>query len=119
MTWEYSQQTGVLTHNGQFFAQGYSGAGIGENNPEKETESGVGPIPKGHYRIAGSHNTITQVTIILEPILGTNTFGRDLFRIHGGSKSGAHNASQGCIVIDGVSRRQQIVNSGDSILVVR
>jgi len=119
MTWEYSQLTGVLTHNGQFFAQGYSGAGTGENNPAMERNRGVGPIPKGHYRIAGAHNTVTRVTIILHPIMGTNTYGRDNFRIHGGSRSGAHTASQGCIIIDGVTRRQQILDSGDSILVVR
>lgn len=119
MAWEYSQRTGVLTHNGQFFAQGYSGAGVGENNPTMEKTRSIGPIPKGHYRITGSQNTVTRVTIILQPILGTDTFGRNNFRIHGGSRTGAHTASQGCIIIDGVSRRQQILNSGDSILVVR
>lgn len=118
MTWEYSQRTGVLTHNGQFFAKGYSGAGLGENNPSMENVVGIGPIPKGHYRITGAHNTVTRVTIILQPIMGTNTFGRDNFRIHGGSRTGAHTASQGCIIINGVSRRQQIVDSGDPILVV-
>ncbi len=46
MSWEYDQSTGVLTHNGAFFAQG-------------------------------------------------------------------------CIIVDGVVRRQQIVNSGDTMLVVR
>jgi len=70
MTWEYSQRTGVLTHNGQFFAQGYSGAGTGENNPAMERNRGVGPIPKGHYRIAGAHNTVTRVTIIFAPHYG-------------------------------------------------
>ncbi|ROP60001.1 uncharacterized protein DUF2778 [Enterobacter sp. BIGb0383] len=119
MSWEYSQQTGVLTHNGQFFAQGYSGAGTGENNPAMERVRNTGPIPKGHYRITGAHDTITRVTVVLQPILGTDTFGRDNFRIHGGRRSGEHTASQGCIIIDGVALRQQIVNSGDSILVVR
>ncbi|MDW8847853.1 DUF2778 domain-containing protein [Erwinia sp. MMLR14_017] len=119
MSWEYNQSTGVLSHNGAFFAKGYSGVGSGENNPSMEREKSTGPIPKGHYRIAGSHDTVTKVTIILQPVLGTNTFGRDGFRIHGGKKSGAHTASQGCIIIDGVSRRQQIVNSSDTILVVR
>lgn len=119
MSWEYDQSTGVLTHNGAFFAQGYSGVGSGENNPAMEREKSKGPIPRGHYRIAGSHDTVTKVTIVLQPILGTNTFGRDNFRIHGGKKSGALTASQGCIIVDGVVRRQQIVNSGDTMLVVR
>ncbi|GAA3586081.1 hypothetical protein GCM10023078_12330 [Gibbsiella greigii] len=119
MSWEYNQSTGVLTHNRAFFSKGYSGVGAGENNPAMERERSTGPIPKGHYRIAGSHDTVTRVTIILQPILGTNTFGRDSFRIHGGKKSGAHTASQGCIIIDGVARRQQIINSGDTMLVVK
>lgn len=119
MSWEYNQSTGVLTHNGAFFSKGYSGVGAGENNPAMERERSTGPIPKGHYRIAGSHDTVTRVTIILQPILGTNTFGRDSFRIHGGKKSGAHTASQGGIIIDGVARRQQIINSGDTMLVVK
>lgn len=119
MTWEYNQSSGELKHNGQLFRQGYSGHGSGINNPAMESVSGQGPIPKGHYRITGSHDTVTPVTIILEPILGTNTYGRDLFRIHGGSRTGARTASNGCIIIDGVNSRLQIVNSGDTILVVR
>lgn len=118
MSWEYSQSTGVLRHNGAFFAKGYSGLGQGENNPAMERDSSVGPIPKGHYRIAGAHDTVTKVTIILDPILGTNTFGRSAFRIHGGMKSGAHTASKGCIIIDGEALRLQILNSSDTILVV-
>lgn len=119
MTWEYIQSTGELKHNGQMFKQGYSGYGSGINNPSMESVSSQGPIPKGHYRITGSHNTITPVTIILVPILGTNTYGRSKFRIHGGARSGARTASNGCIIIDGVSNRREILNSGDTILVVR
>ncbi|BCH47545.1 hypothetical protein KAM260_54360 (plasmid) [Klebsiella pneumoniae] len=119
MSWEYNQKSGVLSHNGAFFAKGYRGYGSGENNPAMERDKSVGPIPKGHYRIAGSHDTVTPVTIILQPILGTNTFGRDGFRIHGGKKSGAHTASHGCIIIDGIHLRQQILGSSDTMLVVR
>ena len=119
MTWEYIQSTGELKHNGQPFRQGYSGHGPGINNPAMESVNSEGSIPKGHYRITGSHDTVTPVTIILEPILGTNTFGRDQFRIHGGSRSGGRTASNGCIIIDGVHNRQLILNSGDTILVVR
>lgn len=119
MTWEYNQSTGELKHNGQLFRQGYSGHGAGINNPAMESVNSQGPIPKGYYRITGAHNTVTPVTIILEPILGANTYGRDLFRIHGGSRSGGRTASNGCIIIDGVSNREQIMNSGDTILVVK
>lgn len=119
MTWEYDQSIGELRHNGQLFQKGYSGNGAGINNPAMESVRGHGPIPKGYYRISGSHDTITPVTIILDPILGTNTFGRSLFRIHGGKRNGERTASDGCIIIDGVSNRQHVLNSGDTILVVR
>ncbi|MDU6411135.1 MAG: DUF2778 domain-containing protein [Yersiniaceae bacterium] len=119
MSWEYSQSTGVLTHNGNFFAKGYSGSGNGINNPALESVPRKGPIPKGKYRITGAHNTVTPVTIILTPVAGTNTFGRDNFRIHGGSRSGAMTASKGCIIINGAENRQHIMNSKDTLLVVR
>jgi len=32
---------------------------------------------------------------------------------------GGRTASNGCIIIDGVSNREQIMNSGDTILVVK
>ncbi|QUG75652.1 DUF2778 domain-containing protein [Erwinia sp. E602] len=56
MTWEHSQRTGELTHNGQRYAQGYSGKDSGKNNPSMDDVSNTGPIPKGHYRISGYDN---------------------------------------------------------------
>src|SRR5471030_2477452 len=111
MTWEYNQSTGEMRHNGEFFKKGYSGKGTGVNNPSMESVPSQGPIPKGYYRIAGSHHTITAVTIVLEPIMGTNTYARNNFRKNGGKKNGSPTASEGCIIIDGVNNRQQIVNS--------
>ncbi|EYU17052.1 tlde1 domain-containing protein [Photorhabdus aegyptia] len=119
MTWQYSQGTGVLTHNGSFIAKGYSGHGTGINNPSMEQVEGEGPIPRGYYRINGYSNSITKVTVILDPIMGTNTFGRSLFRIHGDRRDGTYRqASHGCIIINGSNLRKEIANSSDTILVV-
>lgn len=48
----YSQRTGELTGpDGQFLASGYAGRGGGVNNPDAEGIPGVGPIPRGNWRI--------------------------------------------------------------------
>ncbi|WP_036771101.1 MULTISPECIES: tlde1 domain-containing protein [Photorhabdus] len=108
MTWQYSQSTGVLTHNGSFIAKGYSGRGAGINNSSMEQVKDEGPIPRGYYRINGYTNSITKVTVTLEPIMGTNTFGRTLFRIHGDRKDGTYRqASHGCIIINGSNLRKK------------
>lgn len=46
MTWEYSQGTGVLRHNGSIVARGYSGVGSGLNAPSMQQVERVGPIPE-------------------------------------------------------------------------
>ena len=51
----------------------------------------------------------------LGPMLGTDTFGRALFRIHGDNNS--HNASEGCIIL-GPAIRQMIAGSGDTMMTV-
>lgn len=83
MTWEYKVSTGVLSHNGEFVANCYSGAGESKDKPECESQRNRGPIPRGIYFIAGWNNHKSAEAIILEPIAGTNTFGRDHFQIHG------------------------------------
>ncbi|MBS9432722.1 tlde1 domain-containing protein [Photorhabdus hainanensis] len=119
MTWQYSQSTGVLTHNGSFIAKGYSGHGAGLNNPSMQDAYLTGPIPQGHYRINGYNNHKGPYTVKLVPILGTNTYGRDAFRIHGDRNDGSyHQASEGCIVINGAELRKSIASSSDDILVV-
>lgn len=53
MTWEYKVSTGVLSHNGEFVANCYSGAGESKDKPECESQRNRGPIPRGIYFIAG------------------------------------------------------------------
>jgi hypothetical protein len=75
----------------------------------------VGPIPRGIYDIGSGHpspNTGPN-TMNLTPQAGTDTLGRDLFRIHGNNAT--NNASHGCVVA-GPNIRNQINNSSDHVL---
>lgn len=117
--WEYQQSTGTLclvdtTGKVTYYATGYSGRGQGLNNPDDQAISFVGPIPQGSYTIgAPYHNTQTgPITMDLTPEDGTDTFGRDLFRIHADNKSQNFTASEGCIIINEPDIRTQIWNSG-------
>jgi len=119
MTWVYNQRTGIMTHNGEFIAKGYSESPDGKDNPAKEHIPFVGPIPRGYWRITRYRSSKGPWTIELEPIAGTKTFGRNAFRIHGDNRNTPGASSQGCIIINGAHIRQHIVNSSDDILVVR
>lgn len=81
---------------------GYSGSRDKEglNDPTKEYEPFVGPIPHGAYRIGPPYtSSISPFTFRLDPIEGTDTRGRDGLLIHGGCKDGTMRASTGCIII--------------------
>jgi type VI secretion system (T6SS) effector TldE1-like protein len=105
--YEYNQETGRLTLDGETLGSGYSGAKDGKNNPAMEKVKGVGPIPKGLYSIGRSyrHPTLGPICMNLEPDPSNEMFGRSLFRIHGDNKTGT--ASHGCIVL-GPNLRQKI-----------
>lgn len=119
--WEYSQSTGELTHiDNQTGARtpigtGYSGNGVGLNNPNMQNEPFTGPIPQGTYYIGDATTTKGPLTLPLTPRQGTDTFGRDLFRIHGDNSCDCQSASEGCIILQR-SIREQINDSGDRIL---
>ena len=115
--WTYNQKDGEIARDGQFEGTGYSGAGDGRNNPALESVPNMGPIPRGLYRIgpARTSTTLGPVVMNLDPAPGTETFGRDLFRIHG--DNARHDASHGCIIL-GPSIRREIAASGDADLTV-
>ena len=117
--WVYSQSTGQLSHNGQEVATGYSGAGPGRNNPALQSSQGQGPIPQGRYDVGGAHQGAHTgpATLNLDPQAGTQTFGRDLFRVHGDSIAHPGTASEGCIIVPRAAR-QQMANSPDRTLTV-
>lgn len=97
--WTYAVASGALARDGEPCGAGYSGFGEGRNNIEKVKVPMVGPIPPGRYRIgpAYRHPRLGPVTMNLDPLSGTEMFGRSLFRIHG--DNAAHDASHGCIIL--------------------
>lgn len=117
MTWEYHQRTGTLLHDGVFQGSGYSGKDYGRNNPVMQDQRGYGPIPQGRYRIGPAYDDphLGPCVMHLDPELGTETFGRDLFRIHG--DNARHDASHGCVII-GPTLRRLVAGSGDHELLV-
>lgn len=89
-----------------------------KNNPDHQHVKGLGPLPRGTYKIAGHSNSKGPITIILEQTSG-ESFGRSEFRIHGDHKYGpAGFASEGCIILS-PSTRRKILRDGGVLEVVR
>ena len=114
MPWVFNQRTGGLSRNGQTIATGYSGHGLGRNNPAMQTAHGVGPTPLGSYTVGSPHhsNTTGNYTMNLDPEPGTNTWGRTLLRIHGDIPHLLGQSSDGCIILP-LTVRQSMWASGD------
>jgi hypothetical protein len=118
--WQYRQSNGDLSRDGRSVGSGYSGNGVGRENPAMEGVRNVGPIPRGIYRIGAQfdHPTKGPVTMGLTPV-GHTALGRTAFLIHGDSREHPGEASEGCIVL-GRTLRQAVADSGDTqIEVVR
>ena len=119
--WSYRIPTGLISENGvPRHEVSYSGFGPGLNNASACTEHGVGPIPPGTYRIGPGYDDPDGLGVLvmhLDPLPGTNTFQRALFRIHGDNSKQDHSASRGCIVAPH-SLRLAIDASRDRILEV-
>ncbi|MDR2152942.1 MAG: DUF2778 domain-containing protein [Helicobacteraceae bacterium] len=116
-TWAYKVGDGDLYNpDGKLiYKEGYAGAqkpcDINEkkveipckNNSEYEDRKNLGPIPRGlwwigsHYTDTNSEGKMHEYKIRLCPLIGTNTFGRTQFRIHGDSNPSGE-ASEGCII---------------------
>lgn len=122
MAWVYSQALGVLNDaSGALSGTGYSGHGIGLNNPDYQNVPDVGPIPQGSYAIDAPIDSPTHGPYVLPltPLNGTETFGRSGFLIHGDEVQhvGEHLASLGCIIMPR-SVRELIWASSDHTLEV-
>ena len=117
--WRYVQRTGALYRDGEFVAHGYSGFGLGKNNPLLEASQGVGPIPCGIWRVEGppmdteSHGPFVLRLVPVEADL----HGRHSFLIHGDSRTNPGGASRGCIIL-GNGVRRKVWDSGDHDLEV-
>ncbi len=117
--WKWDQSAGELIRDGKVIATGYAGAAAAKNNPAMQDAQGMGPIPRGRWRMVAvkdSPNT-GPFTIVLEPEPGTDTRGRGDFRIHGDSVRNPGSASHGCIILPRAVR-EQVWNSGDHELEV-
>jgi hypothetical protein len=99
----FDVRAGKLTENGAPVLGGnsvYSGHGEGLNNPDMEQVQGVGPLPRGKYRVGPAYDDphLGVCVMHLDPLPGTNEFGRSLFRMHGDNSHMDHTASDGCII---------------------
>lgn len=85
--------------------RGYSGAGLGRNEPEREKEKSVGPIPRGRWKLDAprNHERLGPFAIGLEAD-GWRPYGRSGFFIHGDNKAANGTASTGCIILDRQAR---------------
>ncbi|MCT4706178.1 DUF2778 domain-containing protein [Enterobacteriaceae bacterium H11S18] len=118
MAWKYEQSTGRLYYGSELVETGYSGSLTNKNNPDRQQVKGMGPLPRGTYRIAGHSVSKGPMTIILEQTSG-DTFGRSAFRIHGERvNKPAGFASEGCIIMSRSTRRR-ILREGGTLEVVR
>lgn len=112
----FAQSDGEIALDDVHEGYGYSGLGEARNNPDMEDVRGMGPIPRGPYRIgpAYHHPKLGPLTFDLTPI-GHAAHGRSAFRIHGDNKSGT--ASHGCIIA-GRTIRQRIRDDNETVLQV-
>ncbi len=121
MPWTFSQSTGRLSHNGVTVSGGYSGHGAGRNNNAMQAVRGVGPTPIGTYTIGPPHSSphTGSYSMNLDPLPGTNTFGRILLRVHGDSARHPGQASDGCIILPHAAREHMWTSHDHRVEVVR
>lgn len=102
---EYSQSTGTMWRvkqdDADCMGEGYSGHGAGLNNPARQDQHNVGPIPQGVYTIAPPHadEKVGPMALRLTPAPENEMYGRGDFLIHGDNAHANHTASEGCIIL--------------------
>jgi hypothetical protein len=100
---------------------GYSGKGIGKNNPMYQFSPRLGPIPQGEWHISQpfSHPEKGPLCFRLTPAKDTQSLGRSGFLIHGDSSAHPGEASEGCIVLPRWAREKIAFFQCDHLKVVR
>ncbi|MDU6412011.1 MAG: DUF2778 domain-containing protein [Yersiniaceae bacterium] len=117
MTWIYHQRSGEIYHNSLYMGKGYAGRMTNKNNPDRQQVKGLGPLPRGRYKITANTHSKGPYTLVLEQIEGA-TFGRSAFRIHGERRRPPTGwASEGCIILE-YPIREKIWKSKDYMLEV-
>lgn len=106
--WTYDQSSGELRNaKGQLVLTGYSGHGRGKNNPALQGVKGVGPIPRGRWRMQSIYDSANvgprAITLwsLDDPSIDDRheATGRSAFRIHGDSIRAPGTGSRGCIIL--------------------
>lgn len=123
--WVWDQSAGTLSRNGKLVSRGYSGKGRGKNNPALQGVPGIGPLPRGRYKIGAPYNSknVGPYTLTLDAVDARpgddihQPTGRGAFRIHGDSIKAPGTASKGCIILPR-NIRELIWKSGDRDLEV-
>lgn len=122
--WTWDQSAGELRRDGVFIGKGYAGNGRGKNNPSLQAAKGVGPIPRGKWKLTSVYDSKNTgpYTVVVQAQDGTvddvhQPTGRSAFRIHGDSVKNPGTASRGCIVLPRVLR-EKMWKSGDHDLEV-
>lgn len=115
----YRQTTGEFFRaDGARIGVGYAGKGDGKNNPLMQGAHNVGPLPRARYRIESPIDTKKHGPYVLWLThLSGDMLGRDGFGIHADSIAHPGNASEGCIVTSGGTRKA-IWDGGDHELSV-
>jgi len=117
----YSQSTGRFLQEFNYLCTGYSGIGLGLNNPDMQYIPHVGPCPQGLWYIGPPFDSPDHgpFCMRLTPDSLTDTYGRDGFLLHGDSieNAGKHLASEGCIILPRFIRNL-VATSGDIRLTV-
>lgn len=119
MTITYDQKTGQITLRNTPVGIGYSGHGVGLDNPDLETMANVGPIPRGEWRIMrwdDVHGDKGPIVAVLAP-MHHDAHGRSAFLIHGPHANDKQDSSHGCIVA-AKPIREALRASGETKLVV-
>lgn len=119
MPWTYSIAPARIALDGKPMGTGYSGHGIHKNDPGATQLHRAGPIPTGRWLVGPPRDDphMGPFVLPLTPEVGTETFGRSEFYVHGDSLSHPGEASLGCIILPR-ALREAIWLSGDHHLEV-
>jgi hypothetical protein len=105
----FDRRAGTLRFADDAVAHGiYSGHGDAFNDPSREAEKGVGPLPAGDYRIGTPHDGghLGPFVMTLTQISG-DAHDRSGFYMHGDFAGDAdHQASEGCVIASLAWRRK-------------
>lgn len=125
MSWVWDQSAGELRRDGKLVSRGYSGKDRGKNNPALQNMPGIGPIPRGMWRMVRVYDSasVGPFAIELHAVDATpdddrhDETGRGAFRIHGDSIRAPGTASKGCIILPRAVR-EGLWRSGDRLIEV-